>query len=122
MAKTVEEKWLKAKKQLQKATAKEWNLRQQVETQMIKAKEDKHIYLVGDENITFTRRKNYSIPKAAIVDIQTRIPKDVFNSAFTTSYKLKAAVYDNLSGDCKKAITDHLTIKDSPLSVSIKEI
>jgi len=117
-------KWRKAKSKLQRVQAKEQDLRLQLNAILTKLGNDKMIIQLEEtqEKVTFTRNKNYSIPKASIPDIKTRIPETTFNEAFTTSYKLKPAVYNSLSGKCKQAITDHLTIKDSPLSITIKEL
>lgn len=114
--------WRKAKAKLQKFEAKEFDLRFQIDSLMELKHQTKVKTVLDNEEINFTRSSNYSIPKAAIPDIQSRIPKKTFNDAFTISYKLKTSVYNNLSGSCKKAIKDHLTIKDAPLKVSVKEL
>ncbi len=115
-------KWRKAKSKLQKFQAKELDLRLQIDTILATNNELTAKVTLGSENITFTRKKNYSIPKSSIVDIRTHLSETVFNDAFTTSYALKPAVYEHLSGKCKEAIKKHLVIKDAPLSVSLKEV
>ena len=124
MKKSLVNRWLKSKRKLQKAQAKEADLRSQIDLELVKKNKLTDSIIVGNDNIKFTRASNYSIPKASIVDIKLHIDDDaVFNKLFTTSYKLKKTTYSNLSdGEVKNSIKSHLTIKDAPLSVSFKEV
>ncbi len=125
-------KYFKAKAKLQQASAKEASLRMDIQAILVKQGADSSkvtldhntnkLNTVNDVAVTFTRRKNYSIPKAAITDIRDNIKKKVFDDVFTTSYKLKPTVYEKLTGACREKIMEHLTIKDSPLSATIKEV
>ena len=114
--------WRKAKDKANKFDAKEFDLRLQIDTLLAQDNKQSESIVVGTSKVSFTRKLNYSIPKAAITDIKANIPKDIFTDAFTTSYSLKPAVYNELKGKAKKIIEAHLTVKASPLSVSIKEV
>lgn len=115
-------KWASAKAALQEAQALELSIRNSLDELLAK----NELLVVKVETVTdamtFKRNHNYSIPKAAITDIKANLPEATFNDAFTTSYKLKPAVYENLSGECREAIEKHLVIKPSPLSVSVKPL
>ena len=114
---------MKAKAKADKFTAKATAIRVEMESVLVKAGESNAAVTFDDVKITMKRAENYSIPAAAFTDIITTLPKDAFKLLFNTSYKLKKARYDELSdGKMKKAIKKHLTIKPSPLSVSVKEI
>ena len=114
-------KWRKTKSKLQKVQAKEIDLRLQIDLLLAQGKLSTVAVIDDMDKITFTRAENYSIPKAAIPDIKGNIPKETFDDTFTISYKIKPAVYDKLSGDCKDVIKKHLTIKPAPLRVTVKE-
>lgn len=113
-------KWRKSKIELDRVRAEEMNLRQQIEAHMVK----KDLLVVKVEDVDdyarFSRQHNYYVPSAAFTDIKANLPKDVFNEAFNVSYKLKPAVYEKLSGDCRATIEKHLTIKPSTLKAEIR--
>ncbi len=115
-------KWLKTKSKLQKVQAKERHLRLQLDEQLSMSNLDNLKLNSPEQKISLTRKKNYSIPAAAMVDIKANIPAQVFTNLFTTSYRIKPAVYNELSGNCKNIVKGHLTIKDAPLSITVKEV
>ncbi len=119
----ITEKLFKTRTKLAKVRAKEENLRYQLDQLLAKTnKQTEKVTLDNNQTMTLTRRENYSIPKASIPDIKNNIPETVFNDLFTTSYKLKTAVYNNLSGECKETVKKHQVIKPAPLGVTVKDI
>ena len=108
----------------QKQQAKETDLKVQIDQLLAQLNTSKAKVETEGAVITLTRNENYSIPKAAITDIQTRIPENVFANLFNTSYRLNKNQYESLSdtdSECKKVIKEHLIIKPAPLSVRITE-
>ena len=118
-------KWQKAKSKQLKANAKELNLRQQIEAILAKTNQQKATVTTEYTKNVFTRNTNYSIPAAPLVDIKTHITDvTVFNSLFSTSYKIKKAAFESLDKTTAtfKAIDTHLIKKPSPLSVKSTEV
>ena len=117
-------KLLKVRSKIAKFQEKERNLRDRIESILVRENRSKETVTTASKSITFTRRQNYYIPKASIPALKEGINLETFNSLFTTSYKLKEAAYATLPIDspCRKAIKEQLTIKPSPLNVSIKEV
>ena len=116
------EKWLKAKSKLSEAQAAETAAKNDLDLALAKINSDKATVTIGTKQIDMSVQQNYSIPKAAITDIQANLPKSVFSQAFTTSYRLKTSIYENLTGDNKQVIKNHLTIKPAPLKITVKDI
>lgn len=119
MSSKLYKKWMKARTALAAATLNESQLREEI---MLGMEDDKLKVTVGDEIVSFTKGENHSIPKAGALDIKSNIKSDVFESVFTTSYKLKPAVYNAMSGKAKKAIDKHLVIKPAPLKVTVNPV
>ena len=119
--KTLTTKWKKAKAKLQKIQAKELDLRMQMDLLMAGKGELTAKVTYGSENVNLKRNLNYSIPAASYVDLKSKLDKEIFKDTFSVAYKIKPAVYEKMSGKNKEIIDEHLTIKASPLSATIKE-
>ena len=112
----------KAKSKLLKFQAKERDIRNSIDQLLAKNGEQSIKIESLTTSTTFTRATNLAIPKAAYVDIIDRLPKDVFDNTFTTSYRIKAAVYNELTGKNKEIIDTHLQVKNAPSKVVVKEV
>ena len=118
------QQFIKQQAKVYKHQAKLNQLKEQIELLLVKSHKEKETLTTDNKVITFTRRENYSIPKASIPAIKESMPADTFNSLFTTSYRLRESAYNKLprKSDCRKAIEEQLTIKHAPLSVRVKEV
>lgn len=120
--KALHKEWSKAKAKFEKFKAKEMDLRMQIDQLLAKDKKDSWIIESDLTSTTFKRNLNYSIPKAGVIDVKANVPKETFNELFTVSYKLKPAVYEALSGECKQAVDKHLVLKPAPPTVTTKAL
>lgn len=117
----VHAKWFAAKLALDAARAAEMSLRSELENLMAQDKLDEFKFEDDLNTYSFKRQENYSVPAAAIPDIKAHLDEKVFESAFSVSYKLKPAIFENLTGKPRQVIQQHLTIKPAPMSVTVKQ-
>lgn len=78
--------------------------------------------VVGSEVLNFKTGTNHAVPKAGVTAIKRDMDTELFEELFGATYKMKPTVYATLKGKDKKLVDKYLTIKDTPLTCTIKDV
>ncbi len=115
-------KWLKVKAKLDKISAKEKNIRQQLGDLLAIHDFKKVTITVDGQKISLTRNERWSISKNDVLELKDELPQDIFNECFNSSYSIKKTAVDSVPEEYAATIKEHVTVKDSPLSVRVKDL
>ena len=119
---TLVKKWLKTKAKLDKVSAKEKNLRQQLYDLLAMNDFKKAAAIVDGQKISLTRNERWSISKNDVLELKDALPQDIFTECFNSSYSIKKTAVDSVPEEYAATIKEHVTVKDSPLSVRVKDL